>query len=322
MSQWPWQSKANLHPGHILCNFEIHRHTSEQKKADDKACQQAKDNQAAELQKSYNHIGTMENAMAERQVKEFAEALIKPLKPHPRLVKKLLGAVSGQAQGQYPFHIEDFTEKFNICSWEHHPDNIRAEVAAKQAHEFPFTITMLLLTKSTLHFLNLKLLFSKDVKTTIKGCIKNWNDVVVLATVPNVCPPSLPSCWTPLSSYISPIEPPTPSNKANYEECFRMLPSPKAMDDMAVVIENKGNDLVVSAMVPKACPSSFPHHWTLLSSHVSPIEPPTPSDEANYEECFRMLSSPKAMLFSSPKLTFPDWQARPKTSTLCHYEAY
>ncbi|KAL4064148.1 hypothetical protein V8B97DRAFT_2011070 [Scleroderma yunnanense] len=154
---------------------------------------------------------------------------------------------------------------------------------------------MLLLTESTLDFLNLKSLFSKDVKTTIKECIKNWNDIVVSAMMPNACPPSLPSCWTPLSSYISPIEPPTPSDKANYEECFRMLPSPKAMDDTAVIIKNKGNDLVVSATVPKACPSSFPCHQTPLSSHVSPIEPPTPSDKANYEEHFRMLSSPKAM---------------------------
>ncbi|KAL4081234.1 hypothetical protein J3A83DRAFT_4185084 [Scleroderma citrinum] len=163
------------------------------------------------------------------------------------------------------------------------------------ACEFLFTITMLLLTESTLDFLNLKSLFSKDVKTTIKECIKNWNDIVVSAMMPNACPPSLPSCWTPLSSYISPIEPPTPSDKANYEECFRMLPSPKAMDDTAVIIKNKGNDLVVSATVPKACPSSFPCHQTPLSSHVSPIEPPTPSDKANYEEHFRMLSSPKAM---------------------------
>ena len=99
MSQRPRQSKANLHPGHILRNFETHRHTSEQKKADDKACQQAKDNQAAELQKAYNRIGAMENAMAERQARESTEAPIKPLKPCPRPVKKSLGTVSGQAQG-------------------------------------------------------------------------------------------------------------------------------------------------------------------------------------------------------------------------------
>ena len=99
MSQRPQRSKANLHPGHILRNFETHRHTSEQKKADDKACQQAKDNQAAELQKAYNRIGAMENAMAERQARESTEAPIKPLKPCPRPVKKLLGTVSGQAQG-------------------------------------------------------------------------------------------------------------------------------------------------------------------------------------------------------------------------------
>ena len=129
MSQRPWQSKANLHPGHILHDFGIQRRTSEQKKADDEVCQQAKDNQAAELQKAYDRIGAMENAMAEMQAKESAEVPIKPLKPHPRPVKKKsLGTVSGQAQGQYPFHIEDF----DICSREHHTDNVRAEVAAKQ----------------------------------------------------------------------------------------------------------------------------------------------------------------------------------------------
>ena len=67
--------------------------------------------------------------MAEMQAKESTEVPIKPLKPCPRPVKKKsLGTVSGQAQGQYPFHVEDF----NIWSQEHHTDNVRAEVAAKQ----------------------------------------------------------------------------------------------------------------------------------------------------------------------------------------------
>ena len=89
---------------------------------------------------------------------------------------------------------------------------------------------MLLLTKSTLHFFNLKPLFSKDVKTTVNGHIKNWNDVVVSATmVPKARPLGFPHCRTPLPLHIFPIEPPTPSDEANYEECFRMLPSPKAM---------------------------------------------------------------------------------------------
>ena len=88
-----------MHPGHILRDFETHRCTSEQKKADDEACQQAKDNQAAELQKAYDRIGAMENAMAERQARESTEAPIKPLKPRLRPVKKSLGTVSGQAQG-------------------------------------------------------------------------------------------------------------------------------------------------------------------------------------------------------------------------------
>ena len=88
---------------------------------------------------------------------------------------------------------------------------------------------MLLLTESTLHFLNLKSLFSKDGKSTIEGRIKNWNNVVVSATVPQARPLSFPHRWTPLPSHVFPIEPPTPSDEANYEECFRMLPSPKAM---------------------------------------------------------------------------------------------
>ena len=108
MSQRPRRSKANLHPGHILRDFEIHRRTSEQKKADDEACQQAKDDQAAELQKAYDRIGALENAMAEKQARESIEVPIKPLKPHPRPVKKSLGTVSGQAQGQYQFYIGDF----------------------------------------------------------------------------------------------------------------------------------------------------------------------------------------------------------------------
>ena len=108
MSQRPRRSKANLHPGHILCDFEIHRRTSEQKKADDEACQQAKDDQVAELQKAYDHIGALENAMAEKQARESIEVPIKPLKPRPRPVKKSPGTVSGQAQGQYQFYIRDF----------------------------------------------------------------------------------------------------------------------------------------------------------------------------------------------------------------------
>jgi len=66
--------------------------------------------------------------MAERQARDCAEVPIKPLKLCPRPMKKLLGTVSGQAQGQYPFHIE----AFNIHSWEHHTDDVRAEAAAKQ----------------------------------------------------------------------------------------------------------------------------------------------------------------------------------------------
>ena len=79
------------------------------------------------------------------------------------------------------------------------------------AREFPFTITMLLLTESTLHFLNLKPLFSKDEKSTVEGRIKNWNDVVVSATVPSkVYPSSFPRRQTPLPPNVFPIEPPTP----------------------------------------------------------------------------------------------------------------
>jgi len=86
MSSRPHQSNANLHPGQIVVDSQVHRHTSEQKKADDEALQWAKDAQLAAVQKGYERIGAIEDKMAEKQLKESAdlENPIRPLKPWPR----------------------------------------------------------------------------------------------------------------------------------------------------------------------------------------------------------------------------------------------
>ena len=84
-SQHPRRSNANLHPGQVVIDAQVHRHTSEQKRADDKALQWAKDAQLAAIQKGYKHVGAIEDTMAKKQWKENAdlENPIRPLKPQP-----------------------------------------------------------------------------------------------------------------------------------------------------------------------------------------------------------------------------------------------
>ena len=96
MSQRPRRSNANVHPGQIIIDAKIHRRTSDQKKADDQALQQAKDAQSAAVQKMYERIGTLEDTMAENQWRATAdpENPIKPLRPRPRVVSKVLGTGS------------------------------------------------------------------------------------------------------------------------------------------------------------------------------------------------------------------------------------
>ena len=79
---------------------------------------------------------------------------------------------------------------------------------------------MLLLTESTLHFINLKSIFSGDTQSTLEGEIVNWNQVVLSATTPKwqaqahhtfPCrkPPATPaSLWRSF-----PIDPPTPTEE-------------------------------------------------------------------------------------------------------------
>ena len=67
MSQRPHWSNVNVHPGQIIIDAKVHRHTSDQKKADDKTLQQAKDAQLAAIQKMYKHIGTLEDMMVKHQ---------------------------------------------------------------------------------------------------------------------------------------------------------------------------------------------------------------------------------------------------------------
>lgn len=85
MSQRPRRTNANLHPGQIVVDSQVHRRTSQQKRIDDEALQQAKDAQLAAVQKGYDRIGAIENTMAEQQWgSAHQEVPIKPLRPRPR----------------------------------------------------------------------------------------------------------------------------------------------------------------------------------------------------------------------------------------------
>ena len=53
MSQRPHRTNANLHPGQIVVDSQVHRHTSQQERIDNEALQQAKDAQLAAVQKGY-----------------------------------------------------------------------------------------------------------------------------------------------------------------------------------------------------------------------------------------------------------------------------
>ncbi|KAI6013440.1 hypothetical protein BKA83DRAFT_4500260 [Pisolithus microcarpus] len=106
---------------------------------------------------------------------------------------------------------------------------------------------MLLLTKSTLHFINLKTIFSHNVKSGIEGWVKNWNEVVISAmasmhhshtSLPNAY--TFPCCRTPLSNTprrqwgLSDIDPPSPDEARDYEEC---------KDQTAIVIDDEYSDV-------------------------------------------------------------------------------
>ncbi|KIM63521.1 hypothetical protein SCLCIDRAFT_24189 [Scleroderma citrinum Foug A] len=181
----------------------------------------------------------MENAMAERQARESTEAPIKPLKPCPRPVKKSLGTVSGQAQDDVNTEvaaIQDVPESGTKMKGA--KVNPKLRDAIEQAHNQVANDVATLATRG-----EKKTVSIKDGKSTIEGRIKNWNNVVVSATVPQARPLSFPHRRTPLPSHVFPIEPPTPSDEANYEERFRMLPSPKAMDDTVVIVENEDSNM-------------------------------------------------------------------------------
>ena len=93
MSQCPCRSNVNIHPGQIIIDAKIHRHTLDQKKADNQALQQAKDAQLAAVQKMYEQIGTLEDMMAKNQWSATAdpENSIKPLRSRPQVVSRVLG---------------------------------------------------------------------------------------------------------------------------------------------------------------------------------------------------------------------------------------
>ena len=76
----PRQEKANLHPGRIILETQIKRHTSAQKKADDLRMQEAIDAQAAATQQAHARVSKMETAMEDRQVTQDA-AKAKPVRP-------------------------------------------------------------------------------------------------------------------------------------------------------------------------------------------------------------------------------------------------
>ena len=102
MSQCPRRSNANVHPGQIILDAKVHRRTSDQKKADDETLQQAKDAQLAAVQKMYEHIGTLEDTVVEHQWRATAdpENPIKPLRPRPRVVSKVLGKGVGGVEAK------------------------------------------------------------------------------------------------------------------------------------------------------------------------------------------------------------------------------
>ncbi|KAI6000011.1 hypothetical protein EDD15DRAFT_2362565 [Pisolithus albus] len=128
---------------------------------------------------------------------------------------------------------------------------------------------MLLLTKSTLHFINLKTIFSDNDKSTIEGQVKNWNEVVLSATASKWQSPyaSLPSnytypcCGTPISETprrqwgFSDLDPPTPNENQHHE----VHTSPIAVDDAAVIVGNEYSDVGNVDMAQEADMSNTQH---------------------------------------------------------------
>ncbi|KIK82057.1 hypothetical protein PAXRUDRAFT_14924 [Paxillus rubicundulus Ve08.2h10] len=200
---------ATQHPG--IPDIPAKRPTTAEKKADDQALADAEAVKEAALKQAVLHMGKMENKMAAEQ--RQAATPVKPVRPHPKVVKKALKAVKGKGtptpsavETKLTVEVDDNEEApgVDLARQRVSSSTLMICEAIKSARKHSTTVN--LAQKATLFFLNLTCnLTRSDMKNALAGCVTNWASFVPTGKTLNI------SCG---SSVVSGVTVPPPSSQS------------------------------------------------------------------------------------------------------------